>query len=227
MKNIKLYKKIYYILLILMILRTDALSQSPDDNESIWFHPEFNQYIPEVIAVLPMDNLSLDPDIEKVFYSEISSRMKAKGFRIISDDKVNAVMKELGVRTPGQLSAFSPEKIGEKLSCNAILMGQIDQSATIHAGFYDAVVVSCSLSLKDCKTGKILWSIEQQRTAHRQWQLDPVNLFINFVSHENSSREKRAVWLAHEMLKNMPNGKIKVETDDLLNQSKEIKADEE
>lgn len=222
--------KVIYILAILFFWGLDSFclsSDTPDNDESVWCHPEFGRYAPEVIAVLPMDNLSLDPDIENVFYQEISDRIRAKGFRIISDEKVKTVMKELGVQTPGQLSAFSPEKLGEKLCCDAVLIGQIDQSASIHAVVYDAVVVSCSVGLKDCKTGKMLWRVEQRRTAHRQWQADPINLLINLISHENASREKRVVWLAHDIIQSMPNGKILIEKDDLLNRSIPIKADAE
>jgi hypothetical protein len=221
---------INYIFLILLLCTTKAFAapdDPPGDDAVVWRHPDFDRHIPDIVAVMPMDNLSLDPDIEKVFNLEISSRIRAKGFRIISDDKVAAVMKELGVQTPGQLSAFSPAKLGEKLCCDAVVIGQIEQSAAIHGVVYDAVVVSCSMGLKDCKTGKMLWSIEQKRTAHRQIQADPINMLINFVSHENASREKRIAWLADEMLKTMPNGKIKIDTDDLLNQAVQIKADEE
>jgi hypothetical protein len=230
MSLVESYKKFNYILLILLLFRLDAFSQStdpPNDDALVWRHPEFDRHIPEIIAVLPVDNQSLDPDIEKILNLEISGRIKAKGFRIISEDRVNAVMKELGVQTPGQLSAFSSEKLGQKLGCDAVLLGRIDQSAAIHAVVYDAVVVSCSMGLKDCKTGKMLWSIVQKRTAHRQLQADPINLLINLISHENASREKRLAWLADEMLKTMPNGKIKIDTDNLLNQAIQIKADEE
>ena len=102
-------------------------------------------------------------------------------------------------------------------------MGKLDQSASIHNGPYDAVVVSCSLKLLHCATGEVLWQTEQWRTAHRQWAIDPINLFINFLSHENASREERIAYLVYEMLKTLPKGALKVETGDLLRRAKEIR----
>jgi hypothetical protein len=101
-------------------------------------------------------------------------------------------------------------------------MGRIEQSGAIHTGVYDAVVVSCSLRLMHCSSGKTLWQTEQWRAAHRQWQLDPINLFINVAAHEKGSREKRVAWLVHEMLKTLPQGHVNVEVGDLLNQAQEI-----
>ena len=174
-----------------------------------------------------MDNFSLEPDVEKVLYAEVYDRLKAKGYVRISVERVGTVMKKLGIQTPGQLAGISLTRLGKQLKCDAVLMGQIEQSGAIHTGVYDAVVVSCSLRLMHCLSGKVLWQTEQWRTAHRQWQIDPINLFINIAAHEKASREKRVAWLVHEMLKTLPQGPINVKIGDLLNQAQEIRADEE
>jgi hypothetical protein len=87
---------------------------------------------------------------------------------------------------------------------------------------YDAIVVSCSLRLIDCKTGAVLWRSEQWRTAHRQWQIDPFNALINLAAHASASRKDRIAWLVQEMLKTIPAGKVHIELDNLLKQATEI-----
>jgi len=196
-------------------------------DKEFWFlHPDFDRYKPKVIAVLPMDNFSLEPDLEKTLYREIYERLTARGYMKISADKVNSVMKKLGVQTPGQLTGISLERLKNELNCDAFLTGQIEQSGAIHSGVYDAVTVSCSLRLVDCLKGETLWRTEQWRTAHRQWQVDPINAFINFAGHENASREKRVAWLVQEMLKTLPQGPVNVEFENLLEKAKEIKINE-
>ncbi len=196
-------------------------------NKEFWtLHPDFNSNKPKVIAVLPMDNFSLEPALEKTMYREIYERLTAKGYTKISAQKVNSVMKKLGVQTPGQIAGISLERLKKELNCDALLMGQIEQSGAMHSGIYDSVVVSCSLRLTSCSNGETLWRTEQWRTAHRQWQLDPINAFINFTEHENDSREKRVAWLVQEMFKTLPEGPVNVEFGNLLEKAKEISADE-
>ena len=190
--------------------------------ENWYVHPDFAALGVKTIAVVPMDNLSLEAKIEEVLYNEVYERLQAKGYMKISTAHVKSVMKKMGVTTPGQLAGISLKRLGDELKSDAILVGQIEQSGTIHAGVYDAVVVSCSLKLVGCANGSVLWQTEQWRTAHRQWILDPFNMLINIVSHENASREKRVGWLVQEMLNTLPQGPIIVVIDNLLQKAQEI-----
>ena len=198
------------------------MAEDRSEKELWQLSPDYEVMKPKVIAVVPMDNFSLEPNVEKALYQEVYERLKIKGYMRISVEKVDAVMRELGIQTPGQLAGISLSRLGQKLKCEAVLMGQIEQSGTIHTGVYDAVAVSCSLRLVDCATGRMLWQTEQWRAAHRQWQVDPINLFINVAAHEKASREKRVACLAHEMLKTLPQGHVHVQIGDLLNQAQEI-----
>lgn len=211
------------LILSLSVALPEAASSSALSEKEAWsVHPDFKKLAPGTIAVLPMDNFSLEPNVEKALYKEVYDRLQAKGYMKVSVNKVRRVMNRLGIQTPGQIAGISPSRLGRELNCDAVLMGKVEQSASIHSGPYDAVVVSCSLKLLHCSSGTVLWQTEQWRTAHRQWAIDPINLFINFLSHENASREERVAFLAHEMLKTLPQGAIEVKTGDLLQQATEI-----
>jgi hypothetical protein len=223
-------KIIRYACLGIIILSISTLSSANADNpenqkDFHFIHPQYAKVKPRVIAVLPMDNLSLEPLVEKALEKTVYEKLIAKGYQRTSPDMVRATMKEFGIQTPGQLAGIPLPKLKEKLGCDALLMGQIEQSGTIHAGLYDAVVASCSLRLVDAASGNVLWRTEQWRSAHRQWQLDPINALLNVVGHEGDSREDRIAWLVQEMLKTLPEGAIRVEEGDLLNQAKEIRVD--
>ena len=195
--------------------------------ESWQVHRDFNLLRPRVIAVLPMDNLSLEPNLEKVLRQQVYDRIVVKGYSKIRVTKVEQVMDQLGIQTPGQLAGISLQRLGKLLNCEAILRGHIDQSAAIHDVIYDAVVVSCSLQLIHCKTGTVLWEAAQWRTAHRQWAVDPFNILINLLAHAGASREDRIAYLVQEMFKTLPQGPVKIETDNLLNRATPIEAKEE
>jgi hypothetical protein len=199
-----------------------ALATEKQDEDFWELHPAFDNYHPNVIAVLPMDNLSLEPEMETHLYNSVYGQLQAKGYRRVSVGRVQEIMREMGIQTAGQLQGISLERLCATLNTDAVLLGQVDQSASIHEGVYDAIVVSCSLRLIDCKTGTVLWRSEQWRTAHRQWQIDPFNALINLAAHASSSREDRIAWLVQEMLKTLPAGKVNIELDNLLKQAKEI-----
>jgi hypothetical protein len=211
-----------FLLIILLSFSIFSEASEKQDAESWWVAGNFEK--PTTIAVLPMDNFSLEPTLETSLFEAVYKSLTAKGYVRIKADRVKAVMQDLGVQTPGQLAGFSPSRLQQSLSCDATLGGRIDQSAAIHAGVYDAVVVSITLFLTELPSGKIIWQAEQWRTAHRQWQLDPLNMLLNFTSHENGSREDRIKYLVHEMLKTLPKGPVRMDTDNLLDQAIEIKA---
>jgi hypothetical protein len=221
-EKLQLVKLLVPLLLISAFPFSPASAEDRSEKEAWMVDPDYGMFTPGTIAVLPMDNFSLEPDVEKVLYKEVYDRLASKGYSKISVDHVRDVMHKLGITTPGQLAGISWARLGKELNADAVLVGQIEQSGTVHAGIYDAVVVSCSLRLVHCATGKVLWQTEQWRAAHRQWQLDPINLFINAISHEKASREKRVAWLVSEMIKTLPQGNIQVESNNLLKRSKSI-----
>lgn len=204
-----------------------AYAEEKQDQEFWVLHPQYKMYNPGVIAVLPMDNFSLEPGLEDALYQNVYNRLQAKGYRRVSVEKVKKAMEQLGVQTPGQLQGISLKRLCALLNTDSVLLGQIDQSAHISRNGYDAVVVSCSLRLIHCQTGIELWKSEQWRTAHRQWAIDPINIFLNTMAHSSASRTDRIAWLVQEMLKTLPAGKVKVEMGNLLDQAVEVNAGEE
>lgn len=211
--------------LFLLMIPLSADGESDRSQKEEWMaHPRFAAFKTRTIAVLPMDNLSLEPDVEIALYQEVYNQLTAKGYSKIDVVHVNQVMKKMGIQIAGQLEAISLKRLGKALHCDAVLKGRVDQSGAIHKGLYDAVTVSCSLWLQDCNSGETLWRTEQWRAAHRQWQVDPVNMLLNFFAHEEASREKRVAYLAYEMLKTLPQGPIQIEFGDLLNQATAIEA---
>lgn len=201
-----------------------AHAQAPATSDEEWeVSKNFADMRPTTIAIMPMDNMSLEPGVEEALYNAVYERLAAKGYSKISADHVSTVMKRLGVTIPGLLAGFSAKRLGEEVHADALLFGQIEQSARINKLAYDAIVVSCSLRLVDAKTGDVLWHAEQWRAAHRQWQLDPVNALLNSMLHGNASREERVNYLAQEMLKTLPDGPIEVGGDNLLGKAKLVK----
>jgi outer membrane protein OmpA-like peptidoglycan-associated protein len=222
-------KKIIWLTIIFASLSLLLFSSKKKDiKKENWFiHPNFKEFQPGVIAVVPMINMSLEKDVGKILQKQVYDRLHAKGYQRISAEKVDGAMKKLGIQTPELLAGISYMRLGKELNCDAVIQGEVNQSGTQHKGVYDSIVVSISLRLVDCQTGKILWQGEQWRAAHRQWQADPLNLVINLISHEKGSRKKRIAWLVQEMLRTLPEGEVSVIIgEDLLSKAVEVDTNE-
>jgi hypothetical protein len=201
-----------------------AQPENPQADEVCWVSPEYERYKPNTVAVLPLDNLSLEPDLEIIFHQFVYDQLKRKGYQRISAQRLKEWTLKVGIQTPGQLMGISLKRVKDDLRSDAVLFGQIDQSASIHQGFYDAFVISTSLKMVHCATGKVLWACDQFRSAHRQWQLDPINALINLAAHGLTSRENQLAWLVQEMFRTIPSGPVQIEIGDLLQQAQPIKA---
>jgi hypothetical protein len=210
-------------LIACIVLFAGLARAAEPDNEEWQVHKDFQHMRPVRIAVLPMDNLSLEPGVEEALYTAVYDRLAAKGYTKISADHVADVMKKLGVTVPGLLAGISVKRLGEELQADGLLFGQIEQSARINQVVYDAIVVSCSLKLVHVESGNTLWYAQQWRTAKRQWQLDPVNALLNTVMHSNASRGDRVNYLVQEMLKTLPEGPVERGGDNLLDKAQLVK----
>ena len=96
-------------------------------------HPQFAAHQPKVIAVLPMDNFSLEPELETFLYDSVYEQLQTKGYRRIAVDKVKTVMDDLGIQTAGQLQGISLQRLSEALNADAVFKGQVDQLEKVQA----------------------------------------------------------------------------------------------
>lgn len=209
---------------VALLLCAAGLARAADPEKEDWqVHKDFERMRPMTIAVLPMDNLSLEPGVEEALYNAVYERLASKGYAKVSADHVGAVMKKLGVTIPGLLAGFSARRLGEELNADGLLFGQIEQSARINQVAYDAIVVSCSLRLVQVESGTTIWYAQQWRTAKRQWQLDPVNALINSVLNSTASRGDRVAYLVQEMLKTLPAGPVEASADNLLEKARVVR----
>ena len=227
----RFFKFKFILLFFILFLGCSGHSPAQSENEEgietkeiWWLAKDFDEFAPSRIAVLPMENFSYEPGVEKALYDSVYTRLTAKGYIKISVEKVRSDLNALGIQVAGQLAGISPQRLGEILKCDAIMRGRVDQSGAIHAGVYDALVVSISLQLVDCKTGEALWSTEQWRAAHRQWSADPINLLLNIADHETGSRKQRIAWLVQEMLKTLPDGPVQAVEDNLLDKAAPVES---
>lgn len=175
------------------------------------------------VAILPMENMTVDPDIAYHFRSRITQRLTAKGFTVVNNDRLNQHLYDLGITHAGQLALVSFEELGEISAADGFLSGVVEQAARQHAGVYNGYVYMCSVKLQD-REGKVIWSSLQNRVAKRRFAIDPINALLDIALVEGGGDSQEAVYaLADQMLSSLPQGPIVVITgDSLLNKAIEV-----
>lgn len=164
------------------------------------------------IAVLPMENLTVEGDIAFHFRTRLTERLTAKGYSVVDNKLVDEKLYQLGVSHAGQLRLLPFAELQALTSADGFLSGVVEQGAVQHAGVYNSYVFTCSLKLQD-REGRVLWSSLQNRVAKRRFAIDPINMFLDIALTESGGDMQQAVYaLADTMLATMPDGPVEIVT---------------
>ena len=175
------------------------------------------------IAVLPMQNMSMYPNIAYYFRQHLNDLLAMKGYSIISTEVLNSALKEVGVQKADHIRLLNFEKLADLTSADAIMSGIIEtanvQDAAIYSGY--AFTASLKLQLRD---GTVIWYNLSQRVAKRHLSIDPFNIVINMLANRESDKQIKAIKaVAQRSLKDFPKGPNEVVIDNMLGRA--IKVD--
>jgi len=180
-----------------------------------------------MIAVLPMENFSVQPAITYHFRQGVMERLRAKGYSLVDRKRLDRALNALGVTHAGQLRLLEFPQLAALSGADAFLSGAVQQAAVQHAGVYNAHVYSCSLKLQN-RQGEVVWAALEERIAKRRFAIDPINMVLDsFLVKANGDQAQAAAALAERLLISLPPGPAQVTVGDpLLDQAVEIQAEE-
>ncbi len=176
------------------------------------------------IALLPVENFSVNPEIATSFRQILEKHLIAKGYTVLEQKQIDQALGELGLTHAGQLNLLSFDELSEAIPADAFLSGAVEQAVEQHIGIYNAYVYTCSLKLQN-RTGETLWYALQERIAKRRFAIDPVNALLDiFLIKRGSDIQEAAASLAHKLLESLPDGPVQISDDLLLEQAITIEA---
>ncbi len=175
------------------------------------------------IAVLPMQNMTMYPNIAYYFRQHLNDLLVAKGYSIISTDVLDQALKNVGVQTANHIRLLNFEKLADLTSADAIISGIIEtanvQNALLYSGY--AFTASLKLQLRD---GTVIWYNLSQRVAKRHIAIDPFNIVANILENQEEDKQIKAIKaVAQKSMESFPDGPNEVVIDDLLGQAIELK----
>ena len=175
------------------------------------------------IAILPMQNMSMYPNLPYYFRQHISDLLAMKGYSVIDSRILDKALMELGVQKADHLRLLNFEELAKLTSADAILSGIIETANIQDAAIYSGYAFTASLKLQ-VRSGDVIWYSLSQRVAKRKLAFDPFNIIFNMVANQESEKHIKAIKaVAQNLLEDLPKGPNEVVIDDLLGQAIELK----
>jgi hypothetical protein len=128
--------------------------------------------VPSTVAVLPVNNLTVDVDgallFRKIFYSKLK---KKKIFRVQPLSVTDSILNEMGITDGGQLSAVKERELLDSLKVEGIIFLTLIKANYETLGIFNKREVQANARLK---TGDgLLWE-DERKVKHSESKLDEI-----------------------------------------------------
>ncbi len=128
---------------------------------------------PQIIAVLPFNNQSVDLDAPVIMRYLFNKRLSAVGYNTISLSEIDEKLREMGITDAGQLPTTTLKELGEKLNVDGLIYGDVLDFKYTTLGFYYARTVQANFKLFDSKNEKLLWE-DERKVSHKKFEFKDI-----------------------------------------------------
>jgi len=161
-------KRIYIIILLTAVLTSCAEIDKVKTLFDVKYEvsESFKKNPPKIVAILPFENLSENPEasavVRRIFYSQFSP----KRFIDIEISQIDSELKKKHINTPINMKKFDAKFIGEMLRADALIYGRVTYYKKEWWLFYSYRRVGLSVEMLDAKTDKVLWMADHKLTSY-------------------------------------------------------------
>lgn len=137
--------------------------------------PEWAELQPTCMAVLPVQNESIDAEAPAIFRRLLEEKLPAKGYRVPPRDFVDNILVENFDINPdegGQIMAADPTELAKELECDGLLYATVVQwdKKTFYA--YNSINVYGTFEVLSGADGGVLWTLTEDGVTYTEIQ-DP------------------------------------------------------
>ena len=116
-----------------------------------------------VVAVIPFENLSGQPDAGIIMAELFQAKLYATGrFELVRSDVVAAILEGL------EGKELTVQELGEQLGARTLALGRVTEYTYKHTLGEDPAV-GLSVRLVDAQTGRVLWHGARSQTGRYSW----------------------------------------------------------
>ena len=158
-----------YILIFLTILLTSC-SELPVIKKfyevKYSVSENFKKRPPKVVAILPFENLTKNPDAALVVRRSFYGQFAPKSFIDMEMSKIDSVLEKNHIKIASDLRKYEPREIGKMLHADALIYGRVTYYKKVWLLFYSYRTEGLSSEMIDAKTGETLWMADHKVTGY-------------------------------------------------------------
>ena len=118
----------------------------------------FREHPPRSILVLPPLNNSLEVDASYSYLSTVTQPLAEQGYYVFPVAVVDALMRENGLPTPGEMHTVSLDRIADIFGADSVLFVTLTDWGTSYQVIDSSTRVTAEARLVDVRSGTEIWS---------------------------------------------------------------------
>ena len=185
---------------LLLIVMFSIIYGCPGKSQQI-LKDNHDKFQAENIAVLPVENKSLNGKTSQLFRSRLLDELYFKGYSKLSLDMIDKKLETLYKSDDKKsVSAIAPQALKELLGADAGMYCTLTQDNKSKI-FYTPIKISVRCELRNTETGEIVWNAQSESTERN---FDFTNKGLEKKSHE--SLENVIDEVVNKIMKTLPDG---------------------
>lgn len=166
--------------------------------------PYMKAHMPRTVAVLPFVDRSKSQEgfetVRKGFYNHFSGLP----YTDVELYQVDRLLRKARLTDPEAIANTSPQRLGEILSVDAVIMGDVSNFDKFYAVLYSQVAVGAKIEMFDTESGHFLWSGEHVTRKHEGGiSTSPVGIVATVVSTAMNMRDIQLLRACDDLFRGM------------------------
>ncbi|MEE9418536.1 MAG: GNA1162 family protein [Desulfatiglandaceae bacterium] len=168
--------------------------------------PYLETHMPRSIAVLPFVDRSKSKEgietVRRAFYNHFS----VLPYTDMELYRVDRLLRKAGLTDPEVITDTPPQKLGEILKVDAVILGDVSNFDKFYALVYSQVAVGAEVKMYETQSGRFLWSSQHVARKHQGGiSASPVGIIATIVSTAMNVRDIQLLRACDDLFRDMVN----------------------
>ena len=182
---------------ILGIILVGCISRAPQTVKQ-----EFEKSATKVIAVLPVNNKTLDVKAPQLLRSKVLDHLYFKGYPKLLPEVIDSKLEALYKGKKNDGAGFvAPQVLKELVGADAVMYCTLSEGKRKVGLFYAPVTMAARCELRSTQTGEILWNAEYKSTS-RNFDITGKRLEMKSLEAFESVMEE----VVNKVMETLPDG---------------------
>jgi len=196
---LKIFKIYLYTIVIGSLIVSGCSNNSP-----YGLKPNYDQNSAKIIALLPVENKTLDDKTSQLFRSRLFEELYFKGYSKLPLDVIDKKLEYLYLEKKSKKSAaiiIDPQLLKDLVGADAGMYCTLNEENESKKIFYSSRTIAVRCELRSTQTGEVLWNAEGKSTSR------------NFdLTHKGLERKSKETYetvieeVVNKVIKTLPDG---------------------